>query len=772
MSRLYILWSVSIVFIPLLCLSQPLVRFSGFVFDNHSGLPVNGVHVLLNSDSVSHGTYSDEAGFFSLNRIVPGLVNVRFSHVGYRTLIISEIEVNRALYDNRVYMLDPVSIELNEVIVKAERPNQFLDPLVSSHILTVEETKRYPATFYDPARLALHYGGVLTENDQANNLIIRGNSPNGVKWFLEDVEIVNPNHLSNTGTLNDRPAESGGGVNILSAQMLDNSVILKSAFPAEYGNTFSGVMDMHLRKGNPDRFHFTGQLGLLGADLSAEGPFNKDSQSSYLVNYRYSTLGFLSDLGVDLGEETIHFQDLSFSTSFHLKNSAEFSLFGMGGISENLFLGERDIGNWKKDKDRFDIDFESEMGAIGFSYKTGAWHTSVVMSGYDHMRTSSILDQDLSTRPYEADRTKQLRLAGHSKFRQNISLHSELVAGIKAAYVKHDVYALSLQRNYESDADNSYTLLEGYGNILWRITDRLKINSGIHLTHLGLNGEILFEPRFSLQYQSKMDLWSLAYGMYSSVPSSSILLLKDEFGETNDQLGLLRAHHLVAGFTHFFSEDLIFVIEGYYQSLFDLPVGLSAGSFSSINALEYLEPLALESSGSGENVGIDMSLHKYFSNSFFLLANGSIFDSSYKGSDGVRRNTRYNNRFGLSITGGREIRRLKKNKWRTIGLNISATYFGGFWDSPINEMESALSERTIFNTEDAFTVRLPDFFRFDLRLYIKWDHERYSSILGIDIINTTNRINVAGTYWDQLAGKIMEKEYLGLIPMISYRISI
>ncbi|MEZ4901204.1 MAG: TonB-dependent receptor plug domain-containing protein [Spirosomataceae bacterium] len=139
---------------------------------------------------------------------------------------------------------------------------------VSARTFSVEETQRYAAAINDPARMATAYAGVITADDGGNNIVIRGNSPNGLLWRMEGVEIPNPNHFSSLGA-------AGGGVSILSAQVLTNSDFMTGAFPAEYGNALSGVFDLKLRKGNNQKHEYTFQAGLLGLDVAAEGPFSK-----------------------------------------------------------------------------------------------------------------------------------------------------------------------------------------------------------------------------------------------------------------------------------------------------------------------------------------------------------------------------------------------------------------------------------------------------------------------------------------------------------------
>ena len=97
---------------------------------------------------------------------------------------------------------------------------------VSARSFSVEETSRYAASFYDPARMAQNYAGVTLGggDDLSNEIIVRGNSPRGVMWRLEGIEIPNPNHFSALGS-------SGGAISMLSSSTLSNSDFYTGAFP-------------------------------------------------------------------------------------------------------------------------------------------------------------------------------------------------------------------------------------------------------------------------------------------------------------------------------------------------------------------------------------------------------------------------------------------------------------------------------------------------------------------------------------------------------------
>jgi len=299
----YLLLLAFFFFTNTLLAQSPLQTIRGNISDADSKQVLIGATISVLKSEPMIGTSSDEKGKFRIEQLPVGYYDLQVSLIGYETLILSQL----LLESGKELVLDIELSEktetLNEVVLIGKRANSEKISPLSIKTLTQEEVLRFPGTFYDPSRLVMTFAGVASTDDQANNIAIRGNSPNGLSWRLEGVEIVNPNHLSNAGTFSDRPTQNGGGVNILSAQLLGTSHFLTGAFPSTYGNALSGVMDMKLRPGNNEKLEFTAQAGLIGFDLAAEGPLSKNSNASFLVNYRYSFIGLLTNLGVEVSDE-------------------------------------------------------------------------------------------------------------------------------------------------------------------------------------------------------------------------------------------------------------------------------------------------------------------------------------------------------------------------------------------------------------------------------------------------------------------------------------
>ncbi|HMR58767.1 MAG TPA: carboxypeptidase-like regulatory domain-containing protein, partial [Cyclobacteriaceae bacterium] len=232
---------------------------------NAWGAPLTGanVSVFQNSETPVAGVASDETGKYMLT-LAPGRYRFVISFTGYQSRE-SELLVIAGKHTSLNVTLEEGSTELEEVVVSPEPVNGAALTSVS-----IEKTLRIPANFFDPVRMLTSYPGVVAANDQANSIIVKGYSPNYVLWRVEGLDVVNPNHLANAGTMGDKPTANGGGVSILSAQVLDRTDFRSGYLPAGYGNGLAGIMDMKLRTGATDKMQYTAQASLIGMDLAAE----------------------------------------------------------------------------------------------------------------------------------------------------------------------------------------------------------------------------------------------------------------------------------------------------------------------------------------------------------------------------------------------------------------------------------------------------------------------------------------------------------------------
>lgn len=758
--------------IGLITAQPPTQTIRGTIINADNLQAVIGAAIVL--EQTNFATTTDENGTYRLENIPVGRYQIRVSHIGYETLVIPEILLESGKEFIQDIRLAESLNELDEIVVQA--PRERITHPVSTKTLTIEETRRFPATFYDPARLASAFAGVVSTSDQANGIAIRGNSPNGLSWRLEGIEIVNPNHTNNAGTASDRMTQNGGGVNILSAQMLGTSTFLTGAFPAGYGNVLSGVLDMKLRKGNDEQHEFIGQIGLIGLDLAAEGPLSKNSKASYLVNYRYSTIGLLSTLGVPLGDEEISFQDLAFHLSFPTQKAGTFTIFGMGGKSKNIFEAQRDTAVWEFQKDRFDISFNSEMGALGLSHllpigQKSILKTTLVGSAVNSTRDADRLDNNFELKIVDGEYQQQQKIGFSSIFSHKINLRHRLTVGLNANYQNNNIQVLEQGQDIVI-GDAGGVLWQPFVNWEGQLSPKLNVKVGLHYTYFSFNQTQAVEPRLALSYQvsAKQNL-SLAYGLHSQVQLPQVYFALSGASQ-HDQLELTKAHHIVLGYKNQLNTSTHLSVETYYQSLFDVPISLiDSNSFSALNLLEGTVDDWLTNEGTGKNYGLEISLQKYLTNGYYFLANATLYESKYTGSDGIERDTRYNGNYIANATIGKEWKWAKKERPSILGVNVRVVYLGGFRETPIDVQASKIENTTIYFENEAFSIQQAAYFKTDLRIYWKRSKITRSSTLALDIQNATNQQNIAFNYFDVEQGAIITKYQLGLIPILTYRLA-
>lgn len=745
-------------------------RVTGVITDVSSGTPLSGVNVKVENGSETFSGTTNESGKFSIETGADRY-KITASYTGYHTF--SQEILTIAAKDLTLNISLGQSVQqLQEVEVES---SALQSELAGQRSLTIEKTLRIPANFFDPVRVVTAYPGVVVANDQGNSIIVRGNSPNGLLWKVNGVDIVNPNHLSNAGTFADKPMANGGGVNILSAQMLDRTDFYIGQVPTGYGNALAGIIDMNLREGNKQKLEVTAQASLIGMDVAAEGPIGKKENTSFLVNYRYSTVGLLSKLGVDFGDESIAFQDASFHLNHRGSKGLVLSMFGFWGASTNDF-DAKIPEEWEEEKDQYDINYKSRTGAIGanMSAPLGSGKLTAALA---YSATTQSRDSEITPAAYLSgffvktdnyDQTNGL-LSGKISYATSLAKTVDWELGVNANLIDNSVDAFKLLTLYNGPIDfeqrlnggNDGVLLQPYTNFNVDVTNALSLNAGVRYVNYSYNSTSAVEPRAAVTYKPNgTSSYVLSYALVSQTQLP-------QFYAVNRNLELTKSHRVDASYTKTFRNDVQLKTGLYYQQLYDVPVG-PGFLFSAINFLEGLPPSSLVSGGTGENYGADVTVEKQFFNKHYVLVGGSYYESKYAADDGVKRDSRFNGNFTLSAIHGKEWTKVSRR--RTIGLNSRILYLGGMRESAVLEGASIFAGETVYNEADPYNQKLPDYFRVDVRLSFRKNKPGYTRTFAIDIQNLTNQQNEAYQYYDRVQAKVMTKYHLGIIPVLVYRV--
>lgn len=742
-------------------------QVTGRVEDEAVRSPLRQATLVLRNSSDSVLTLTDSLGFFLFGSVKPGRYLLKTSYTGYQSEQLEILVISARNTFVNITLKEWPSI-LEEVEVSA-RGNSLE---TGAQSITIEKTLRIPANFFDPVRVVTSYPGVVASSDQNNTIIVRGNSPANLLWRINGLDVVNPNHLANAGTFTDKPATFGGGVNIISSQLLDRTDFYAGSLPSRYGNALSGVVDMNLREGSKKENHYTLQASLIGLDAAAEGPIGKKQNTSFLINYRYSAVGLLSAMGAKFGDEDINFQDLTFSIDSKLSKERTITLFGFLGASKNVF-DHKETADWEIDKDRYDIDYDSKNFGTGFTFSQALNQVNITsgiaVSGSDQER-NQLASPDIASGEsnviYEdAFRSKKLISSAFGRITARVN-SSQLESGIYVNYQKEDLDAtLQVGLNPVAETAGSVEgfLLQPYAQ--WRIflSEKWIAQTAMRYVYYTYNESGLLEPRVSLEYfPSAKNSFKFSYNLVSQLQQAGTYL------NENKSLKLNKAHHLDIGYKLNTEEGFTFSSSAYYQYLFDIPVQQSPSSYSTINLIETVASSDLVSKGIGNNYGMEVIAEKSFFDKSYFIAGGSYYKSTYEGSDGISRSTRFDGNYTVNLTYGREWNKVKKESYRTFGVSSRLLYIGGLRESPI--IADANSAYTVFDESKAFENKPVDYFRWDLRLNWRKNKNGYTRTIAIDIQNVLNIQNEAYHYYDHVKNKVETQFQLGMIPILIYRV--
>ena len=612
----------------------------GTVTDLDTSEPLIGATIVLTESDPLVGATTDTQGTFTLTGVPLGRHHLHVSYLGYEPVIVPEIMVTSGKETVIHVTLKQSITEMDEVFITAgvrkDRPLNSM-AAVSARSFTVEEAGRYAGGINDPARLVSAFAGVSVGNVQNNSIIVRGNAPQGVSWRLEGVEIPTPHHFAGANVT------GGGFFTLFSSQMLANSDFFTGAFPAEYGNATAAVFDMKLRNGNPDRHEHAFQAGVLGIDLSSEGPLSKRTGSSYLFNYRYSTMGLLHDLHLLPSDQQFRYQDLSFKLNFPTRKVGTFSLWCMGGVDHSLAPAETDSTLWELDYHRASMKWDLYMGSVGLSHKiilsqNGYLHSNATFSGSVSDMETDRLDDDLQAHPdtrlKNGSATASLSSTYHHKFSPKLNTR----VGITAKNIFYDLDLAGTQ-NYLPETYRTLVNEEGetvagevFAQLQYAFSSRVTLNAGLRSNYFGVNGEFTLEPRLGLRWTPRPDhSISLGYGLHSRAEELRFYLLEVDGEKPNKNLSLSKSHHGVIGYDWRINSRARFKAEAYYQHLYDIP-GEAGSTYSLINfKQDFTFNKVLTNNTQGYNYGLDFTLERFMHNHYYYLFTASLYESKYKG---------------------------------------------------------------------------------------------------------------------------------------------
>lgn len=781
----------------------------GTVIDADSKQPLIGAVVKVSGSNPVIGASTDERGEFKIEKIPVGSITLELSYIGYEPKTIPDIEVNSGKEKILNLSMQESVSKLNDVVVttnkieKGAAQNEM--SLVSSRSISLEETKRYAGSFNDPSRILTNFAGVTNSQNGENDIIVRGNSPKYIQWRLEGVEITNPTHFADQNG-------AKGGISALNNSLLATSDFSTGAFSPEYGDVLSGVYDVKLRAGNNRKLETTLGIGLLGTDVTLEGPFKKGYGGSFLFNYRYSTVTLISKLGsVDVPGD-LKFQDGAFKIVLPTNKMGEFTLFGIGGLSgfelkdvkADLFStptnkASNGILSEDYDKDAFlsnyGLGHTLNINKKSYFYTTLAYSDNGITEDIFRTTTTKIVDgngtfvrDSISARvlDYKSRLTRSVYRAA-TTYTYKMDAKNTIQVGTKYALLGHNLNISALKdstgtRTTLVEMNDYIGTVRNFVSWKHRFNQDITMVAGFHNMNVLYNSKSTLEPRIAFNWRiNRSNAVNIGYGKHSNMESvhnyfAKVKQADGSYTEPNKNLDLLKADHYVMGYEKRFSKNLRLKTEIYYQYLYNLPVENNDTSYyATINEGSDFRYVPLVNKGTGHNYGLELTLERFFDKNYYFLINGSLYNSKYKSLEGIERNTLYNGNYIINALVGKDFVNLGKNKNQTLNLNAKLFYAGGQKHIPLlrdangNLAVDPVNNR-FYDHKKAYNDKIDDVYEVTLSINYKWNKQKTTHELYINLQNLTRTQARISEYYDSSKpGSIGNVKQFGFFPNVMYR---
>lgn len=583
---------------------------TGIVTDASTKEPLIGANILI-VELENIGSATDFQGKFLIN-VPVGSYSVRVSLIGYTPVVKTDVIVKTG---SEVYLdiqLSQTALELNEVQVTADYFDKtILENNLSTISLSVEEIKRSPGSLADFQRILQGMAGVSFSNDQNNELLVRGGSPNENLTVFDGMELHSTNHYPNE-------FNSGGPINMINVSLIQDIQFSLGGFISKYGDKMSSVMNVTTRDGTRNQL-FTGQanLSMAGAGIILEGGMDGGS-GSWLVSARKSYIDLIAG---SVGLTAVpKYYDIQFKLAYDLSAKHKLSWSGIYGNDKILVKGESDKtyiskANTIDSIDVYNVDVKQSQWATGITLRS-LWsnnlYSAITLYGNNYHNdvdvkndyTKRIFDGNgkvtgtkvLTTRNVFNNLSDNFETALKVEFGWNISKTNKLDFGAslkfggykQTAFIDADTSRYDLNNdgifdqvvvmpyselNYDLKLFNQSKSYAYVNDIIELMNKRLLLNLGLRYDYFSYSNASIVSPRFSMSYYLVPALTSVNFAYGEFYQTQNYPTYGDRYQTyINQYVKNSHSRHFVLGIEHIVTNGLKVNLEGYYKKYTDIPV--------------------------------------------------------------------------------------------------------------------------------------------------------------------------------------------------------
>jgi len=517
--------------------------------------------------------------------------------------------------------------------------------------------------------------GVQSGGDGTAGIFVRGGNYDQNLITLDGSTLYNGEHLK-------------GFVSAINAEMVDNVVLYKGAFPARYGSRLSSVIDIGVREGDFESYHGSASIGMLSTKVQAEGPiwkgrtsFNVAARASYFdaivqpllksvydnkkamepyakmnfydVNaklvHRFSESDRLSAVfywGKDVSNSSPTDSETNFgSKNGETRTKKNETKNNWGNLVSSLYwthtAGDRFLMNVNASFSLYDYRLSQNVSGYYESRKMGQLQRKteeVSETRYDSKVKDASITADFRFRP----------VAAHD-LRWGVKGSLQQLSPIIHAYSYNYDYTPTKETRMETDRTigKRQDLLTAsiYAEDDWTVAPWLMANVGLRYSLFSVENKTYgsLEPRASVRFlltpamALKLSYARMAQGVHL-LSSSNIVMPSDIWVPVTEKIPLMRSNQYAGGVNYEIMKGLEVSVEGYYKTMDNVLEYNNGASWLNCTG----DWQSLVSLGKGRSYGVE------------LMAQRSVGNTTGWVSYTWAKSLRTFDRPGQELNGGRE----------------------------------------------------------------------------------------------------------------------
>ena len=642
----------------------------------------------------------------------------------------------------------------NTVRVSAAEQQSAAD-LPKPYHATAQEIQSSAGTYGDLSRYLQLIPGVVFNNDESDDVLVRGGNPIENLYLLDGIEIPNINHIA-TG------ATTGGLVSMIDTATIDGIDFQKGGYNASYSERLSSVISIYTRDLQDRRPYTYADAGFVGAGVIRQIPMR--GNGALLYSFHRSLLNLFTN-NIGLNGVPIYTNAL-LNAQWDPGTSDHVSLASLSGVdSIDIAPQSHDY----KETNTINTQYKGWRSTNGLSWRhLFSPHSFGTVTLSDSEQEQNILQEDQLFgdvvppghnlrnvplvpvyRELTHDGVANVRYDGYQSFGSKLtalfgaSAHLTRIA-YNVAQPEGEQSPLSSnpeRSDATAFAPHFWTGDSGYYTQLTAVLGQWSLSAGGRMQTFAFGANVTATPRLSAAYSlSKHVRLYGSMGKYAQMPPFLDLTSYPQ----NRMLKPISARHILGGIELFGWNHGWLTIEAYQKDYAAYPASTEYPSLSLANMVDTLGQqfiwIPMTSDGRGLARGVELSGKTKFGEKFFLLANIAYARDRFSGLDGVMRPGNFDYPVVMNASG-----RYLPTPKNEISFRYEAT--SGRPYTPFLLAASVAQNRPIYDLTKINAERGPIYSRLDFRASHTFLFGSRRLIIHGGLENAFDRQNFLGIAW-------------------------